>query len=296
MHITYAGAFEYPGFESVEPSWIHREKLCEPETALVLNDGTILVSNVCDFATQGTGYISRLGSDGSLLAARFIDALDSPLGMAMHGQKLLVVDKNTVRCFELGSAKANLPKTNSHETNPSETSSLALSLTTPCGQVILPTSVANDIAVSDSGEVYVTDTVQGKVYSYSHGKAEPPAVIVAEFPGANGIAVDGNVLWVGGERLWRYTLSTGDMLTVGPDWLGDIDGIELEPTGAVQVTPVDGPVIRLVEGQVESVRGVVGAGSANHGYSTHTQQAIIPTGFDNTVVAFEIPLTPDLRH
>lgn len=254
----------YPDVDWVKPTWTHSDALCEPETALVLADGKILLSNVCGFATPATGYLSRLDHEGRLLEARFIDHLDSPLGMALHEQLLLVVDSNTVRCFELDTK-------------------------TPCGQVALPSKVANDIAVASDGRVFVTDTAGGKVYHYTRGVDEVPIALAQEFAGANGIAVDGETLWVGGERLWQYSLETGVRETVGPDWLGDIDGIELEAGGAVQVTPVDGPVVRLNDGQVESVRGVQGAGSANHGYSPHTGQAIIPTGFDNRVVAFEMP-------
>ena len=108
----------------------------------------------------------------------------------------------------------------------------------------------------------------------------------AQFKGANGIHVNGNDLYIGGERLWHIDLRDNTVTTIGPDWLVDIDGIEMESDGTLQITPVGGPLVRL-DAEVE-VLGGEGISSANHGYATSLGLALIPTGFDNTVIAIRL--------
>jgi hypothetical protein len=76
--------------------------------------------------------------------------------------------------------------------------------------------------------------------------------------------------------------------TVGPEWLANIDGIEFESDGTLQVTPVSGPLVRYrSEHDIEILAGE-GISSANHGYAANLNLALIPTGFDNSVIAISI--------
>jgi hypothetical protein len=99
----------------------------------------------------------------------------------------------------------------------------------------------------------------------------------------------GGALYVGGTYLWRVDLSTGATERIGPEWLADIDGIEFEADGTVQVTPVGGPLIRLLKNERTQVLVGEGISSANHGYLAEKRLALIPTGFDNTVIAIRVP-------
>ena len=110
----------------------------------------------------------------------------------------------------------------------------------------------------------------------------------ARFPGANGIELQGGNLYIGGERLWRLDLDTGSVEVVGPEWLSDIDGIEFESDGTLQVTPVAGPLIRYRGNEDFEILGGNGVSSANHGYAPNLGLALIPTGFDNTVIAIRV--------
>jgi len=246
-------------------AWVVSGGFCEPETVLALPDATLLVSNVCDFRVAGTGFLTRLDGDGSVIAWRAVDGLNAPLGMAMRDDELLVIDSNRIRHFswpdlEPGTVRA------------------------------LDTQIANDIAVDDEGTIYVTDTARGEVFVLAPG-AEPERLLGAgRFPGANGIAATGDVVYVGGERLWSVDLATGTVVALGPPSLADIDGIELEGTDTLQVTPVGGPLVRLRDGAILEVIGGEGVSSANHGYAPALGLALIPTGFDNTVIALRLAL------
>lgn len=245
-------------------AWIARGEFCEPETVLPLPDETLLVSNVCGFRTPGTGFLTLLNAQGDVVDWRIVDGLDAPLGMAFGHDRLYVIDTNRIRVFTWPA----------YET---------------VDMIDLDTTVANDIAVAPDGTLYVTDTAQHAVVRVSTDGRRTTIGGNEKFTGANGIALAGDNLYVGGERLWRVELQSGHVETVGPDWLVDIDGIEFEDDGTLQVTPVGGPLVRLsADNSVEILSGD-GISSANHGYSAVLGLALIPTGFDNAVIAIHIP-------
>ena len=111
----------------------------------------------------------------------------------------------------------------------------------------------NDLAVSDKGWIYVTDTGAGTVIRVStkaRGMPRPP-VVAGGINKPNGIALnaDGSELWVseyGGENLWRFSLNDkGDV--VGGEKVGHLalapdkktsggDGMTIDTDGKVYVT------------------------------------------------------------
>jgi hypothetical protein len=54
----------------------------------------------------------------------------------------------------------------------------------------------------------------------------------------------------------------------------------------LQVTPVAGPLVRL-DTEIE-ILGGDGISSANHGFAPNLGLVLIPTGYDNTVIAINI--------
>lgn len=256
-------AADRPDPIAADIAWVASGDFCEPETVLPLPDDTLLVSNVCDFSERGTGFLTLLDKDGQPLDWRIVDGLDAPLGMALVDRHLYVVDMNRILVMRW-------PGYELLET------------------IDLETSVANDVAVAPDGVIYVTDTAGGQVVRRLADGTQSLLKGEARFPGANGIALEGEYLFVGGTRLWRLNLRTGLLITVGPDWLADIDGIELEADGTLQITPVAGPLIRYRgDDEIEILAGD-GISSANHGYAPALQLALIPTGFDNTVIAIRL--------
>jgi hypothetical protein len=242
-------------------AWTVEGGFCETETVLPLPDGSLLVSNVCGFSEAGTGYLSLLGHNGQVIDWRVIDELDSPLGMVFRDGLVYVVDNNQVKTFRWPGFA-------------------------PVSTIALETAVANDLAIGPDGSIYVTDTGRGEVVVVDPDLEQVVFIDTARFPGANGIHLGGDNLYVGGARLWHVDLNDLAVTTIGPEWLADIDGIEQEPDGTLQITPVGGPLIRL--GDPLQVLGGDGVGSANHGYSASLGLALIPTGFDNQVIAIRI--------
>jgi len=250
-----------PEPKEADIAWVAEGKFCEPETVLPLPDDTLLVSNVCDFRTIGDGFLTLLSAKGDVINWRIVDQLDAPLGMAFVDGLLHVVDNNQVKTFEWPGYDYQ-------------------------SVIRLETKVANDIAVSRDGTIYVTDTARGEVVVIDKSLEQSLLIGEGHFKGANGIHVDDEILYIGGEYLWSVELGHNTVTRIGPDWLTDIDGIEIEPGGTLQVTPVAGPLIRL-DTEIE-VLGGDGISSANHGYAANLKLALIPTGYDNTVIAVTV--------
>lgn len=85
-----------------------RTELDGPESALHDEAADVyLVSNVAGgpSAADGTGFISRIGPDGTVLDARWIDSgqdgvtLNAPKGLALSADTLFVADLDVVRRF-----------------------------------------------------------------------------------------------------------------------------------------------------------------------------------------------------
>ena len=264
--VIAAVAALFPQPEPAEVVWVASGKFCEPETVLPLPDDTLLVSNVCGFREAGNGFLTLLSADGDILNWRIIEDLDAPLGMTLLDGQLYLVDNNHLKIF-------SWPEYDLVEI------------------IGLDTMVANDLAIDPDGTVYVTDTAGHQVIRIAADSTQSVFTDKAQFQGANGIHIDGRNLYIGGSRLWRVGLENEEVVTIGPEWLADIDGIEMEPTGALQITPVSGPLVRYCSNSRFEVLGGEGISSANHGYSANLGLALIPTGFDNTVIAVRITNT-----
>ena len=254
-----------PEADQADIAWIAEGEFCDPETVLPLPDNTLLVSNVCVSRPESDGFLTLLDKDGKTIDWRIVDGLDAPLGMALHNGLLHVIDNNQIGIFRWPGYQ-------------------------PVSTIALETNVANDIAVGPDDSIYVTDTARGEVTVINPGLEQSVLTGQPQFPGANGIHIDNDDLYIGGERLWHVDLRDNAITTIGPEWLADIDGIEQEADGTLQITPVAGPLIRL-DTEIE-ILGGDGVSSANHGFAPELGLALIPTGYDNTVIAIRIATSP----
>ena len=157
---------------------------------------------------------------------------------------------------------------------------LAILATTLTG-VGAPEPIEADVAWTVSGEFCEPETVlplpdDTLLVSNVCGFREPRSGFLTL------LSADGQVLD------WRVDLQSHSVETVGPEWLADIDGIEFEPDGTLQVTPVAGPLVRYRSEQDIEILAGEGISSANHGYAATLNLALIPTGFDNTVIAIRV--------
>src|SRR6266571_5096109 len=141
-------------------------------------------------AKDNNGFISRVRPDGAVENLKFIEGghggatLNAPKGLALRGDTLWVADIDMVRSFD---AKTGAPR---------DSVSLA-----GLGAVFL-----NDIAIAQTGALYITDT---------------------------GIRFDdvGNVLHPGPDRIFRLGTDRQVTVAVRGDTLGRPNGITLDSVG-----------------------------------------------------------------
>src|SRR2546430_848727 len=141
-------------------------------------------------AKDNNGFISRVRPDGAVENLKFIEGghggvtLNAPKGLAIRGDTLWVADIDMVRSFD---AKTGAPR---------DSVSLA-----GLGAVFL-----NDIAIAQTGALYITDT---------------------------GIRFDdvGNVLHPGPDRIFRIGTDRQVTVAVRGDTLGRPNGITLDSVG-----------------------------------------------------------------
>src|SRR5438046_8413231 len=141
-------------------------------------------------AKDNNGFISRVRPDGAVENLKFIEGghsgvtLNAPKGLAIRGDTLWVADVDVVRAFD---AKTGVPR---------DSVSLA-----GLGAVFL-----NDIAIAQTGALYITDT---------------------------GIRFDdvGNALHPGPDRIFRVGSDRQVTVAVRGDTLGRPNGITLDSVG-----------------------------------------------------------------
>ncbi len=247
--------------------WVLSDGVCEPET--VIHDAVVdilIVSNICGFKKNGEGYLSIVTRDGAMKTARWIDGLDAPAGMAILGRTLYVTDLDKVQIINLDRGE----------------------ITKTLGP-FADAKAFNDLAVAPDGTVFVSDSARHKVIKIQDGIPTAFPNDSMEFKHANGMHLNGNRLYVGSDTLWVIDLQSMRVEKIDVEGLSDIDGIETDGRDGLTVSIVGGDVWHLPKKGVPAVWTAQGVSSTNHAYLPDNDLVIVPTGYDNTVIAFHAP-------
>lgn len=253
---------------SLEKLWI-AEGFDEPEGVALSPDGAYFISNVAGEgeAKDATGWISKVGADGTVISARFINGLDGPKGMAVRDGVLYVADIDQVRTFE---AASGVPRA-------------AISI---AGAKFL-----NDATVW-LGEVYISDSGTGRIWRLS---ADGPALWREgnELDGVNGL------LGVG-DKMFVSTMTSGGLYeaTAGGGWrqiatgMIDADGIGIVPEsagGGYLVSSWPGEIWHVGKlGAATSILSTREAGILQNDLTIFGDVVIVPNWEPGTVTAWRI--------
>lgn len=203
----------------IEPVWT-LDGFEAPESVLVLDDGSLLVSSVTGEGNvrDGTGFISRVSSGGEWLERRWATGLDAPKGLAVAGGILHVADIDQLARFDVDSGEALAPIR------------------------IERAQFLNDVAPLDANSVLVSDSAAGRIFKVTAQSTEiwfeSDAV-----SGLNGlwvepgrilvIAMDGHVYAIDRESRALTTLASG---------VGRGDGIAGLPGGGYLLSAWPGQI------------------------------------------------------
>ena len=227
---------------------------------------------------DGNGRISKLGLDGSVVAADWVTGLNAPKGLRSFGGTLWVADIDEVISIDITSAKV-------------------LSHIHIDGAKFL-----NDVAAGADGTIYASDTMTSRIHAIKDGKATVFAEgEQLEYP--NGLFVDGERLIVGGwgkpeadfttkvpGHLYMLDLKTKKKTLITKQPLGNIDGVEQDARGGWVVTDyMAGKLIQVTSTGESRVVRQFKPGLADHTFLYAQGDILIaPHMNENMVAAYDI--------
>ncbi|MFT6334897.1 MAG: outer membrane protein assembly factor BamB [Saprospiraceae bacterium] len=226
------------------------------------------IGNVPPDKEDGDGYIATMDQRGNILNAAWVKGLDAPKGMALKDGQLYVTDINDFVIIDQASA------------------SIVKRINVP-GATFL-----NDVAPAPDGKIYFTDSDQNTIYVYSDDKVKLYKKD-NRLGGTNGIFVDDETIYLAGFR-------NGDINTI------DIASKEItnRAKGAVPggdgIAPWEGGYVFSNWGgevyyitanwEVKKILDTKEAkeNAADITINQKTGELLVPTFFDNRVVAYTI--------
>jgi len=253
--------------KSLTELWVMTHKLSYPETVLYDSDRDVLY--ISNFLSSGTQFISKVKLNGEIENREWIKGLIRPTGMAIHKDKLFVVERANLAEIDIKS-----------------------------GQIVKRHAVPapgflNDVAVDSEGNIYVSDGQRGQILKFSSGQF---SIWKSgdEFIQVNGLHYSNRKLYAGfssDASLRSIDLSSGEITTIAKLGSGAIvDGIETDEKGNILVSDFNGKVYSVSpEGQKSLLLDSTAPRQycANFAYISGKNLLIIPTLSDNQVIAFK---------
>ncbi|WP_155318848.1 SMP-30/gluconolactonase/LRE family protein [Desulfosarcina alkanivorans] len=270
--VMVALLFTGMGFNSdvrIAEVWSTSGGLKVPES--VLYDGAddiLYVSNINGKPTEKNqkGFISRLSADGKMDTLKWVGGMHAPKGMGLYGNLLYVTDIDRIHVID--KTHARILKTHA----------------------VADAKFLNDIAIDAGGLVYITDMAAKKVMIIKDDTVDT-WIELNDFTKPNGLFMDAPDLLVGtADGLLRIGLTTRAIQMEIPV-RGGIDGLKKIGEGEYIVSDWKGKT-RLI-GRDREPRVLLDTteskiNAADLEYIPGKQWLVIPTFFDNRVVAYRL--------
>jgi hypothetical protein len=253
--------------QELKKVWETNVELKTPESVLFDEDRNVMyVSNINGDPSEknGSGFISILNSDGSAKELHWVKELNAPKGMALSKGKLYVSDIDQL--VEIDVKKGKILK----------------KYDAP-GAVFL-----NDVAATDDGVVFVSDTRTAKIHMLSNGKlTEWLSGSPLETP--NGLFTETGLLYIGDKNIYEVEIHTKEIKMIISD-AGGVDGLEKNNKGEFVFSNWPGRIfihrngknIKLLDSTEEKIN------TADLDFSKRMNLVLVPTFHDNRVVAYRI--------
>lgn len=264
------------GAETTSVSGVKLIKVWETDTSLRTPESVLwdpaqkiyFVSNIDGGAADrdNNGFLSTMDPEGKILDLHWVGGMDAPKGMGLYDGELYAADLDSLVIIDVKTAKIKT-------------------------KIFIPGSVfLNDVAVDGNGNVFISDTREGKVFSYKDGKVAE-FLSASEVKGANGLLVWNGKLWIdAAEGIYGYDFDTRALTSYcdsvkGGDGLtpvNDSDLIASKWIGEVYYVHPDGSADKILDTRD------AGSNTADIHYSREKNQLLIPTFKGNRVAAYEL--------
>lgn len=253
------------------PAQTPLEKLWETDTVLytpesVLYDagaGILYVSNIGDFNKEGTGSISKVGLDGTILHNDWVKGLTATKGLGLYQNMLYAAEPTAIAVIDVD--KGAIVKRIEIE-----------------GAQML-----NDVTVDTMGNVYVSDSRTGKVHKIEQGKVSD---YMQDLKAVNGLLSDGEDLYILADGKFLRADRAKNLTVLSEGIEGGADGIAKVDNNEFILTGWEGTVYHVKDGvkTVLSDTREQKINAADLGYNPTEKIIYLPTFFKKTVVAYKL--------
>lgn len=225
------------------------------------------INGVSPWIHDGDGFIAKMDTKGKILERKWVEGISGPKGMGIDGDFLYVTDINQV-------VKIDIPKGEIVERIPIEE---GLNI--------------NDLTVASDGDVFVSDSKASAIYKITDG------VVTQMLSDTSLVGING--LYMKDDTLFFASYNNGSVYRIQHDDLTPRKLVSL-PSGGDGVEKYrDGFIISSWEGRVYQVKNdwtyielmnstAEKINSADIEVVEDKNLLLIPTFFDNRVVAYEL--------
>ena len=259
--------------EKVKKAWKTAKVFLMPESAVYdpIRE-VIYVSNYDGYnrsRKEGKQYISKVSLKGKIEELKWVRGVFNPTGLAVFQDKLYAAEIRSLVEIDINS-----------------------------GQIVnrypAPGSVfLNDVAVDKSGNIYISDSAKHLIFRFAEGRFEE-WLKGDEIRNPNGLHVHENHLIVGnnGDKcLKSVNLADKRISTIVKLGPGIIDGVKTDKDGNYLVSHWEGKLYRITpQGQITKILDTTAPeiNEADFEYIVEKNLIIIPTFFDNRLIAYKI--------
>ena len=253
----------------ITETWSTSKDLKVPESVMYDKENHIIyVANINGKPTEknNMGFISKISLDGKIVTLKWVDGMNAPKGMGLKDNMLYVTDIDRIHVIDKN--KDQIIKT--HDVS---------------GAKFL-----NDIAIDSKGNVYITDMLTKKVLILKNNKVDT-WIDLNEYSKPNGLFMEEPDLLVGtADGLLRINLNKKDIKMKIPN-KGGIDGLKKIRKGEYIVSDWKGKTQLIGKNKhpivlLDTTNKKINA--ADLEYIPDKRLIIIPTFFDNRVVAYKL--------
>jgi sugar lactone lactonase YvrE len=259
--------------QSVKKAWNTTKAFMIPESTVYDPVREVIyVSNYDGYhrsRKEGKQFISKVAMNGKIEKLKWAEGLFNPTGLAIFQDKLYAAEIRSLVEIDIES-----------------------------GQIVnrypAPGSIfLNDIAVDESGNIYISDSAKHMIYRFADGQFEE-WLKGDEIRNPNGLHVYKNQLIVGnnGDNCLKSVNLTDKRIDIivklGP---GIIDGVKSDKEGNFLVSHWQGKLYRVTqEGKITKLLDTTAPeiNEADFEYVLEKNLIIIPTFFNNRVIAYQI--------
>jgi hypothetical protein len=215
---------------------------------------------------DGKGFISVLTSAGEIKTLEWVKGLNAPKGLGIHDGKLYVADIDHLVEIDMKDGKI-LKKYEAR------------------GAQFL-----NDVTTCPDGKVFVSDMMTKKIHLLKDG--EFSVWLHSEtFNRPNGLFAENGKLYVGDHEIFEIDMATKEIKSIIKD-AGGVDGLEKTHEGDFIFSHWAGRIflhkgnqtIKLMDTSEQNIN------TADIDYAIKLGLVLVPTFFDNRVIAFKIQL------